>query len=75
MSDSDSTVTITIRKRPWWFWTLAELWALLEVLIVQTAVASVQESEYRAAAMSWTAVAVLAAIGVLGCLFQGRSRV
>ncbi len=75
MPNSGSTVSITIRKRPWWFWTFAGLWALLEVLIVQTAVASVRESEYRAAAMSWTAVAVLAAIGVLGCLFQGRSRV
>jgi len=63
-SDTD-TLTITIRKRPWWFWVLAGLWVLLEVLFLQTALASAREGEYRAAAISWIAVGVLAAAGVL----------
>jgi hypothetical protein len=37
------------------------LWVLLEVLFLQTALASAREDEYRAAAISWIAVAVLAA--------------
>ena len=40
MTNGDDVVMITIRKRPWWFWALAELWLLLEVLLVQTALAS-----------------------------------
>jgi hypothetical protein len=74
MPNEIDTLTITIRKRPWWFWVLAVWWALLEVLFLQTALASVKESEYRAAAISWIAVAVLAAVGVLAWSLQGRSR-
>jgi len=69
-----NTLTVTIRKRPWWFWTLAGLWMLLEVLFLQTALASARESEYRAAAISWIAAAVLAAAGVLIWFLQGRWR-
>jgi hypothetical protein len=69
-----NTLTFTIRKRPWWFWALAGLWMLLEVLFLQTAFASARESEYRAAAISWIAVAVLAAAGVLVWFLQGRLR-
>jgi hypothetical protein len=72
MPDGPGTFAVTIRKRPWWFWTLAGLWMLLEVFFLQTAWASARESEYRAAAISWIAVAVLAAAGVLACLLQGR---
>ena len=68
------TFTIAIRKRPWWFWVLAGLWVLLEILFLQTALASARESEYRAAAISWIAVAALAAGGVLVWFLQGRSR-
>ena len=71
-SDTD-TLTITIRKRPWWFWVLAGLWVLLEVLFLQTALASAREGEYRAAAIRWIAVGVLAAAGVLVGFLQGRS--
>jgi len=74
MPTATGTFTITIRKRPWWLWILAVLWALLEVLFVQTALASARESEYRAAAISWTAVAVLAAAGILVWFLQGRSQ-
>jgi hypothetical protein len=65
MPDGTDTLTLTIRKRPWWFWVLAGLWVLLEVLFLQTAWASAREDESRAAAMSWIAVAVLAAAGAL----------
>jgi di/tricarboxylate transporter len=68
------TITIAIRRRPWWFWVLAGLWLLLEILFLQTALASAREGEQRAAAISWIAVAVLAAAGVLAWLRQGRSR-
>jgi hypothetical protein len=74
MPNGASTLTVTIRKRPWWFWALAGLWMLLEVCFLQTALASARESEYRAAAISWIAVAVLAAAGVLVWFLQGRSR-
>ena len=73
MPNGTDTLTITIRKRPWWFWTLAGLWVLLEIFFLQTALASARESEYRAAAISWIAVGVLAAAGVLVWFLQGRS--
>jgi hypothetical protein len=74
MPTSTDTFTVTIRKRPWWLWILAAWWALLEVLFVQTALASARESEYRAAAFSWMAVATLAAAGVLVRILRGRPR-
>jgi len=64
--------TNTIRTRPWWFWALAGLWLLVEVLLLQTALASVEEGEVRAAAISWIAATVLAAAGVLAWLHRGR---
>jgi hypothetical protein len=63
MTSGAGVITITIRKRTWWFWSLAGLWLLLEVLFVQTAVASVQEGEYRAATICWIVVGLLAAFG------------
>ena len=73
MTNGADTLTITIRKRPWWFWILAGLWVLLEVLSLQTALASAREGEYRAAAISWIAVGITAAAGVLVGFLQGRS--
>jgi len=74
MKNDDDLLTITMRKRPWWFWALAEFWLLLEVLLVQTALASARESEYRAATISRIAAAVLAAAGVFVWLRRGLSR-
>jgi hypothetical protein len=74
MTNDIDTVTITVRRRPWWFWVLAGLWVLLELLFLQTALASAREGEPRAAGISWIAVAVLAAAGVLVWFLQGRSR-
>jgi hypothetical protein len=73
MANGTDVFAITIRKRPWWFWALAGLWLLLEVLMLQTALASVKEGEVRAATISWIAAAVLAAVGVLAGLRRGRS--
>ena len=54
-------------------YSLAGLWVLLQIFFLQTALASARESEYRAAAISWIAVGVLAAAGVLVWFLQGRS--
>jgi hypothetical protein len=56
--------TINIRKRPWWIWLLAALWLFVEIVFLQTAVASHRESEPRAALISWIIVIVLAIAGV-----------
>jgi hypothetical protein len=73
LSNGTDTLTITIRKRPWWFWVLAGLWVAIEILFLQTAWASPREGEYRAAAISWIAVALLATAGALVWFRQGRS--
>jgi hypothetical protein len=74
MTNSDNFFTITVRKRPWWLWALAELWLLLEVVLVQTALASARESESRAATISWIAATILAAAGAFGWLRRVDSR-
>jgi hypothetical protein len=74
MTNSADVFTITMCKRPWWFWILAGLWLQLEVLLVQTALASARESEYRAAIISWIAASVMAAAGVFLWLRRGQSR-
>jgi hypothetical protein len=74
MTNDDDLITITMRKRPWWFWVLAGIWLQLEVVLVQTALASVRESEYRAAGISWIAAAVLVAAGIFGWLRHGQPR-
>lgn len=63
--------TIAIRKRTWWFWALAGIWLLLEALLVQTAVASVEEGEFRAATICWIAIAVIAAFGCIAWFHRG----
>jgi hypothetical protein len=72
MRSGADSFTITIRKRPWWFWALAGIWLLLEALLLQTAVASVQEGEYRAATINWIVVGLLAAFGCIAWLRRGR---
>ena len=72
MNNAD-VFTITIRKRSWWFWVLAGIWLSLEIVLTQTAWASVLEEQYRAATMSAIAVAVLAAGGCIAWLHPRRS--
>jgi hypothetical protein len=74
MTNEVDFFTITIRRRPVWFWVLAGLWLLLEILTLQTALASVKEGEIRAATICWVAAIVLAAVGVLGWLRRWRSQ-
>jgi hypothetical protein len=74
MTNDGDFFTITMRKRPWWLWALAGIWLQLEVVLVQTALASVRESEYRAATISWISAAILAVAGVFGWLRRGEFR-
>jgi len=74
MATEADTFTLTMRKRPWWLWVLAGLWLQMEVLLVQTALASVRESEYRAATISWIAAVILAAVAFFLWRHRGQSR-
>jgi len=74
MTSGVGSITITIRKRAWWFWCLAGLWLLLEVFFVQTSVASVGEGEYRAAAICGIITGLLGVFGCLAWLRRGRQR-
>ena len=74
MTNGDDVVTITLRKRPWWFWVCTGLWLLLEILLVQTALASVGEREHRAATISWIVVGLLAAFACFAWLRRGGPR-
>ena len=64
--------TITIRKRPWWMWLLAAIWLIVEIFFLQTAIASHQEAEPRAALISWVVVILVGIAGVLVWWRQGR---
>lgn len=75
MTSEADYFTITIRRRPVWFWILAGLWLPVEVLMLQTALASMKEGEVRAATISWIAAAVLAAVGILSWLRRGRTHI
>ncbi len=66
------TFTITMRKRPWWLWLLAPSWLLVELALLQTALASMKEEEYRAASICWISIVVLAAVGVFVWLRRSR---
>ncbi len=74
MVHQQDVFTITIRKRTWWFWAVATACLLLEVVLLQTAVASVRESEYRAATISWIAAGVVAVLGIFAWQREGQSR-
>jgi hypothetical protein len=73
VTNGTDVFTITIRKRSWWFWALAGLSLLSEVVLLQTVWASVNEGEIRAATISGIAVFILAVAGVLLWLRRGRS--
>lgn len=62
---SEDTITIEIKKRPWWAWVLAALWLLVEIFMLQTAVASMWEFESQAALISWIIFLVLLVGGVI----------
>jgi peptidoglycan/LPS O-acetylase OafA/YrhL len=70
---TDATLSITVRKRPWWTWLAAAAWLLVEILLVQTAIASGWEEEPRAAAISWV-LAVALVIAGLAAWTRGARR-
>ena len=73
VTNGSDVFTITIRKRPWWFWALAGVWLLFEIVLIQTALASVEEGEYRAATISWIAFGVFTGAGCIAWLHRARS--
>ena len=74
MNNGSDVFTITIRRRPWWFWFLAALWLLSEIVMLQTAFSSLRESEYRAATISSIIAGVLLAVEIIVWMSWGRSR-
>ena len=60
-------VKFRIRPRPWWVWLIGAFWLAAEVILLQTAVASMWEYEPTAAGISALFFIVLfAAYGAFG---------
>jgi hypothetical protein len=57
--------SIQIAKRAWYEWVLWALWLVVEIFVVQTALASRQEYEPRAASIMWMVFGVLLLAGVV----------
>ena len=51
--------TIEVKKRPWYEWLLWAIWILVEIFLLQSALASGRELEPRAATIFWIAFFVL----------------
>ena len=51
--------TLQIAKRPWYEWALWVVWFLVEIFILQNAIASGAELEPRAASIFWMTFVVL----------------
>lgn len=74
MASNSHIVTFTIRKRSWWHWSVAGLWLLIELVFLQTSIASMREDEMRAAGISGTVAAVLLAAATSAWFLERRSR-
>ncbi len=61
---SDNKFNISFYKRPWPIVLMGAFWLLLEIFIIQTALASSYEREPRAVLISWIFAIVLAAVYV-----------
>jgi hypothetical protein len=57
MTNATDVFTIAIRRRPWWFWALAGVWLLLEVVIFQTAFASARQPDAGLRLLLWQVAA------------------
>jgi len=55
--------SITFKKRSWYEWLLWAVWFVLEVFILQNAIASGNELEPRAASIFWVTFFVLLLLG------------
>jgi hypothetical protein len=53
------TFSIQIMKRPWYEWVLWAVWLLVELFVLQNAMASGAELEPRAASIFWMTFVVL----------------
>ncbi len=53
------TFSIQIMKRPWYEWALWAIWLLVELFVLQNAIASGAELEPRAASIFWMTFVVL----------------
>jgi hypothetical protein len=62
MSDK---MVIEIKKRVWYEWLLWAIWFLVEIFVLQNAIASGAELEPRAATLFWVIFFVLLVAGVV----------
>lgn len=60
-----SNIKIEITRRPWYEWLLWTVWLVVELVLVQNALASAAELEPRAATIFWITFAVLLLGGVI----------
>ena len=59
MGDDKKNFVIKIARRPWYEWILWGIWLFLEIIFLQSAMASNQELEPRAAMIYWLIFGVL----------------
>lgn len=64
MDDQDK-YQFKIRRRPWYEWLLWVLWLFLEIVFLQSALASHQELELRAAIIYWMIFGLLLLAGLV----------
>lgn len=65
--------TISIRRPPRWFWLLLPVWLPLEVLLLQTAWASMKEEELRASMITGIASVALVVVGLFAVVRRGKA--
>ncbi len=64
MDDQDK-YQLKIRRRSWYEWLLWGLWLFLEIVFLQSALASHQELELRAAIIYWMIFGLLLLTGLV----------
>ena len=57
--------TFEVKKRPWYEWLFWAAWLVLELFILQNALASGAELEPRAATIFWVSFVVLGLAGIV----------
>lgn len=59
VSNTKQPITIRLAPRPWYEWVLWAVWFLVEIFVLQNAIASGAELEPRAASIFWMTFVVL----------------
>jgi hypothetical protein len=72
MSAIDKFVTVSIRKRPAWYWVGAIIWLGVTLLFLNTAIGSSAELEPSAASVNYVLTAILLVIGVVIYVIERR---